>query len=104
MGCLHTSACPLFPHLNESLAGWRSYYCDNEENWRGCARYQMSLTGERVPITLLPNGRHARHLAPMPARSSQNTPPGLSAQPDRRQPAEGNGWLARVAKWMKGSA
>ncbi|QNP75875.1 hypothetical protein IAG44_20660 [Streptomyces roseirectus] len=98
MGCLHSSTCPLFPHLNESLAGWRSYYCDHQANWRECARYQVALTGERVPITLLPNGRHARYLAPTPEQP--RTPaqgPTPAQEPER-------GWWARLAEWMKGNA
>ncbi|WP_166028045.1 hypothetical protein [Streptomyces chilikensis] len=61
MGCSHATGCPLFPLLRESLRGWRDYYCDSNDQWRGCARYKMSLTGERVPISLLPNGAQARH-------------------------------------------
>ncbi len=61
MGCSHATGCPLFPLLRESLRGWRDYYCDSNDQWLGCARYKMSLTGERVPISLLPNGAQARH-------------------------------------------
>ena len=105
MGCSHASTCPLFPHLNESLAGWRSYYCDSEANWRECARYQVAFTGERVPITLLPNGRHARYLALTPASADpagrgprqDEQPPPVTEEPER-------GWWARLAEWMKGNA
>lgn len=62
MGCSHATGCPLFPLLRESLRGWRDYYCDSNDQWLGCARYKMSMTGERVPISLLPNGAQARHL------------------------------------------
>ncbi|GLX53235.1 hypothetical protein Shyhy01_61850 [Streptomyces hygroscopicus subsp. hygroscopicus] len=62
VGCSHAAGCPLFPFLRGSLQGWREYYCDSEDRWLGCARYQTSLTGERVPISLLPNGARARHL------------------------------------------
>ncbi|PZH16457.1 hypothetical protein C1I97_06635 [Streptomyces sp. NTH33] len=62
MGCSHAATCPLFPLLRASLQGWRSYYCDSEDQWLDCARYELSLTGERVPISLLPNGATARHL------------------------------------------
>ncbi|MCM2579375.1 hypothetical protein [Streptomyces meridianus] len=49
--------------LKSSLQGWRDHYCDSQDRWLECARYQMSLTGERVPISLLPNGHQALHLA-----------------------------------------
>lgn len=62
VSCSHAAGCPLFPLLRASLQGWRDYYCDSEDQWHDCARYQMSLTGERVPISLLPNGANARHL------------------------------------------
>jgi hypothetical protein len=48
--------------LKESLRGWRNYYCDHENRWHGCARYKMSVTGQLVPITLLPNGHDAQYL------------------------------------------
>ncbi|MFM9612167.1 hypothetical protein ACSCBZ_35220 [Streptomyces niveiscabiei] len=98
VGCLHASTCPLFPHLNESLAGWRSYYCDSDANWRACARYEVALSGERVPITLLPNGRHARYLALTPTPAGGAEPPPESAE------EPGRGWWARLAEWMKGNA
>jgi len=44
------------------LRSWREYYCDTEDGWHDCARYQVTLTGKPVPITLLPNGRDAHHL------------------------------------------
>jgi hypothetical protein len=62
MSCSHTEECPLFPLLNNSLRSWRNCYCDSEDGWRDCARYKLSLTGRRVPITLLPNGHSAAHL------------------------------------------
>ncbi len=66
MACTHAAGCPLFPHLNASLQGWRDYYCDSTDRWQTCARYKLSLTGERVPISLLPNGHRASHLAGPP--------------------------------------
>ena len=62
VGCSHAAECPLFPLLRASLQGWRDYYCDSGHQWQECARYQKSLTGEPVPISLLPNGVVARHL------------------------------------------
>ncbi len=62
VGCSHREGCPLFPLLNASLRGWRDYYCDNDDRWRDCARYKVSLSGRLVPITLLPNGHDAQLL------------------------------------------
>lgn len=62
MACSHTEACPLFPLLNSSLDGWRRCYCDSQDNWRECARYQRSIRGQYVPLSLLPNGHEAHHL------------------------------------------
>ncbi|MFM9441878.1 hypothetical protein [Streptomyces acidiscabies] len=105
MGCLHAATCPLFPHLNESLAGWRSYYCDDQANWRECARYQVALTGERVPITLLPSGRHARYLAMTPTPADSTADGSRPAeQPSATAEEPGRGWWARLAEWMKGNA
>jgi hypothetical protein len=66
VGCSHREGCPLFPLLNASLRGWRDYYCDSADRWHDCARYKMSLTGQLVPITLLPNGHDAQLLRPDP--------------------------------------
>ena len=57
MSCTHADSCPLFPRLQASLEGWRRSYCDHATDWNTCARYQASLSGASVPITLLPNGR-----------------------------------------------
>lgn len=62
VGCSHAEGCPLFPLLRASLRGWRDYYCDSNTRWRECARYKLALTGQVVPISLLPNGHDALHL------------------------------------------
>ena len=64
VSCSHREGCPLFPLLNASLRGWRDHYCDSEDRWHDCARYKLSLTGQVVPITLLPNGHDAQLLRP----------------------------------------
>lgn len=69
VGCSHRAGCPLFPLLNASLRGWRDHYCDSEDRWHDCARYKLSLTGQLVPITLLPNGHDAQLLRPDNGRS-----------------------------------
>jgi hypothetical protein len=100
VGCLHAATCPLFPLLRASLQGWRKYYCDSEDQWHDCARYQLSLTGERVPISLLPNGVSARHLEP-PAdenRSDAATP----RQAPRQAPPPGpNPCSPQTATWSQ---
>jgi hypothetical protein len=57
MACSHAESCPLHPHLNDSLAGWREHYCDSSSEWKQCARFEKSLTGQPVPLALLPNGK-----------------------------------------------
>jgi hypothetical protein len=63
MTCTHSAACPLFPLLNARFEGWRQHYCDSDAGWRDCARYQQSVRGQHVPLSLLPNGRDALYLA-----------------------------------------
>ncbi|MEU6161065.1 hypothetical protein [Streptomyces sp. NPDC047130] len=114
MACPHAAGCPLFPLLRSSLRGWRDYYCDSGDRWGDCARYQMSLTGEPVPISLLPNGHSARHLQDPagagtpgmagPGRThtapawSQPAPPGPVAEPSgyRAAAGEAGAWFANV--------
>lgn len=100
MGCPHAATCPLFPLLRASLQGWRKYYCDSEDRWHDCARYQLSLTGERVPISLLPNGVRARHLEPAADESrSGGANPG---QAPRQAPSPGpNPWFSQTAAWSQ---
>jgi hypothetical protein len=59
--------------LKLSLKGWRDYYCDSDDRWRACARYQLAQSGERVPISLLPNGASARHLEGMAGTDRSGT-------------------------------
>ncbi|WP_158711020.1 hypothetical protein [Streptomyces albus] len=105
------------------MQSWRDHYCDSEHQWRSCARYQTSLTGERVPISLLPNGRHAHHLRraadtaascgeavpeqqpphqaqpyrqPPPPQQAQQPSPPQQAQPLRRDP-----WTPETDSWFR---
>ncbi len=57
MTCSHSADCPLFAQfaMEPSLAVWKKHYCEGE--YDKCARYQASLKGETVPLTLLPNGK-----------------------------------------------
>lgn len=63
MGCTHAETCPLFPKLRDSLIAWRHAYCDDDTAWTGCARYTMSLTGQTVPLALLPTGKMVSHFS-----------------------------------------
>lgn len=57
MPCPNESACELFPLISGSgaLTIWKNYFCDG--NFEGCKRYQSSLNGEKIPLSLLPNGK-----------------------------------------------
>lgn len=101
MGCSHTAGCPLFPLLRASLRGWRDYYCDSEDQWLGCARYQVSLTGERVPISLLPNGARARHLEDAAADADRSGAAYPEQSPQQAQPAQHNPWSPESASWSQ---
>ncbi|KUO15404.1 hypothetical protein AQJ91_41375 [Streptomyces dysideae] len=73
----------------------------------------MSLTGERVPISLLPNGRTARYIdftgtatspsdPSTPATSVPQSPDPID-RPGSRESGSGGGW-SRFVTWMRGSA
>lgn len=96
MACSHAAGCPLFPLLRASLQGWRDYYCDSEDRWRDCARYQLSLTGERVPITLLPNGHHALHLR-AEADAGRSGAANSSQAPRQAPPSQPDSWSPETA-------
>ncbi|HEY0696341.1 MAG TPA: hypothetical protein VGD43_00850 [Micromonospora sp.] len=114
MACTHVEGCPLFPLLNASLRGWRNYYCDTVDSWRGCARYKMSLTGQPVPINLLPNGAVAQHLERFTQPRQAPTPPPPPYSPQvPQQPAAPQAqlpkdrkrrWWSRLIDWMAGPA
>jgi len=87
VGCTHAQACPLFPLLNESLRGWRDYYCDSDDRWCECARYKLAVTGQLVPISLLPNGKDAQHL-----RRAADADQSDVAEPRRAAPSRSRFW------------
>ncbi len=57
MACNHSSSCELFPlmAMEPALKLWKKHFCDGAFN--NCARYQLSLNSQPVPLTLLPNGK-----------------------------------------------
>ncbi len=100
MGCSHAAACPLFPLLRASLQGWRNYYCDSADRWRECARYELSLTGERVPISLLPNGATARHLE-RDADANRSGVAGPKQTPRHTPPSQPGPWSPETESWSQ---
>jgi hypothetical protein len=58
MNCPHVSGCALYPRFSlvALLRLWQVRYC--QADYKKCARYQLSLAGKPVPLTLLPNGQH----------------------------------------------
>lgn len=57
MSCTHSVDCPLFAQfaMEPALAIWKKHFCDGE--FQKCARYELSLKGGAVPLTLMPNGK-----------------------------------------------
>lgn len=56
MACSHIQDCELFVQfaLNPALDIWKQHFC--EGSFESCSRYQISKTGRRIPLTLLPSG------------------------------------------------
>ncbi len=57
MACNHSGSCELFPlmAMEPALNLWKKHFCDG--SFSKCARYQLSLNSQAVPLTLLPNGK-----------------------------------------------
>ena len=57
MACTHMSNCELYVQFaaDPSIDVWKSHFCAGD--FKKCARYQRSLSGEAIPLTLLPNGK-----------------------------------------------
>lgn len=57
MACTHMSTCELYVQFaaDPSIGVWKSHFCSGD--FKKCARYQRSLTGQAIPLTLLPNGK-----------------------------------------------
>lgn len=83
MSCSHAASCPLFPRLQASLEGWRRTYCDHDTAWQGCARYELSLSGGSVPITLLPNGHNIQVVEPSATSAAMATATAVDELPTK---------------------
>ncbi|MFO7602238.1 MAG: ankyrin repeat domain-containing protein [Gammaproteobacteria bacterium] len=57
MSCTHASNCELYVQFaaDPSIVLWKTHYCDSD--YKRCVRYERSLTGQSVPLNLLPNGK-----------------------------------------------
>lgn len=57
MTCSHASSCELYVQFaaDPSIALWKAHFCDSD--FKRCARFELSLQGKPVPLTLLPNGK-----------------------------------------------
>lgn len=57
MSCSHATSCELYPlmAMEPALNLWKNHFCDGDHE--KCARFQLSLSGKAVPLTLLPNGK-----------------------------------------------
>lgn len=60
MSCKWIKICPLRRLEKEGKISdqWKKDYCETEENWKNCKRYQMSKEGEEHPDTLMPDGSY----------------------------------------------
>lgn len=61
--CPNIPHCELFPLIAKPgfLRVWQINYC--EADYSACARYQRKSCGDKVPLTLLPNGQELASLA-----------------------------------------
>lgn len=57
MACARVETCPLFAQLKmkSSLKFWQTYYCEGD--FARCERYKLASSGQKVPPSLLPNGK-----------------------------------------------
>jgi len=57
MACSHASTCDLYVQFaaDPSIKVWKTHFCDSD--FKRCARFELSLQGKPVPLTLLPNGK-----------------------------------------------
>lgn len=57
MPCSHTQNCELYVRFaaDPSIEVWKKHFCNND--FKKCARFDLSLKGMSVPLDLLPNGK-----------------------------------------------
>jgi hypothetical protein len=96
MGCVRVRHCPVFPHLNASLRGWRQAYCDSDVGWRECARYQRFTAGQPVPLGMLPNGKVAAAIVDATAAPTESAT--ACGQAPVRHVARPQPWWRRILR------
>lgn len=57
--CPYLEKCPIFERFTNKGLGniWVTLYCKGSKQ-ADCARKRLKESGQQVPITLLPNGKH----------------------------------------------
>ncbi len=53
--CPDCKVCALFARFAERDGFWLRRYC--KEEWKTCERYRLAAAKQRVPDTMLPNGK-----------------------------------------------
>ncbi len=58
MTCKWYDLCPLRRLEREEKISdkWKKEYCETEQNWENCKRYQMEERGEPHPDDMMPDG------------------------------------------------
>lgn len=88
MACTHKESCALFPviSLSSALKIWQTFYCDGR--YQTCERYKLSLAGQPVAASLLPNGKILDvGNAPRPATENRPGAPTTRVAPAQSEPA-----------------
>ena len=56
--CKHLASCPVWEKLNSNIKfAWINSYCKGTKQ-DDCARKELKESGQKVPITLMPNNEH----------------------------------------------
>jgi hypothetical protein len=58
MACKWLSICPLrrLEKQGKITDKWRRNYCETDENWKKCKRYQCEEKGDYHPDNMMPDG------------------------------------------------
>lgn len=58
MACKWYDLCPLreFERQGKLSKEWKNKYCETEDNWKNCGRYQMEEKNLYHPDNMMPDG------------------------------------------------